>query len=114
MDNLFRLYSDLANTKSIQESVVTELRSVKYEWKINEEVIEEYEIPRSQITQQATAPAKLEFETDDFLDEVDKLLARAQESIKQDYLTLNQTKQIKNGQFKSFLFYIITNILLFF
>jgi len=94
MENIFKLYSDLSNIKFLEEAVVTGLRGIKYEWKINEQVVEEYEVPSTRLTE---VPVKQELEEDDFLDEVDKLIAKAQESIKQDYLTLNQNKQIKNG-----------------
>ena len=91
MEKLFELYSNLAACKHLEECIVSDLRDIKYEWKINEEVIEEFEVPVTLQTASQCHQVNEDVETENFLDEVDRIIAKAQESIKQDYMSVKKS-----------------------
>lgn len=95
MEDLFELYSVLNCSKYIEENTVRELRNIKNKWKILEEVSEDDNL---ELENDKESTIKTEVVEDDFYSEVDKLIAKAQESIKLDYNTIN-TKSAKNSKF---------------
>lgn len=97
MENLFNLYSILNCTKYIEENTVRELSKIKNKWKITEEVSEYDNFELEQNNKKNII--KTEEIHDDFYSEVDKLIAKAQESIKLDHHSIN-IKPTKNGKSK--------------
>ena len=95
MDDLFRLYSVLNCCKYKEEKTVQQLREINRKWKIIEEEYEE----ENQGIEENDNQTPNEVIDDDFYSEVEKVLAKAQESIKLDYQTIN-TKPPKNSKSK--------------
>ena len=94
MNNIFDLYSKLYCRKYFEENLLCELRDIKLKWIIKEEQLGEDlgEQPQSEIAESQNESHKPDPIDDEFYQQIDKLLAKAQESIKQDYLTVNKTK----------------------
>ena len=96
MHNIFDLYSKLYCRKYFEENLLCELRDIKLKWIINgDQFGDSEEPPQSEAAachhaqNDSHKPDPID---DEFYQQIDKLLAKAQESIKQDYLTINKTK----------------------
>ena len=83
MENVFELFSNLSDSKFLQNALANDVRNIFYKWKIVTESI----TPASLMDE----PNSKENEDDDeFYKEIDDLIAKAQESIKIDYNNVNK------------------------